>query len=361
MRTIVYAKLSYVIYWKGGFHMKEKIRIAVLGLGRLGYWHAENLSQKIKGAELVAVADPMPGRAEEVARQINVPKWTEDPDEIFEYEKIDAVAIVTPTSTHHEMIKKAALSGKHIFTEKPFTETLEQADEVIKVIKDNNIFCQVGFMKRFDPAYAEAKRRIEAGDIGKPLYFKGITRDGNTPPPEFIKNSGGLYLDFSIHDYDTARFFLHTEVKDVIAHGSVVHHEYVAEHGDVDQALTYLTFQSGAAADIEASRNAKYGYDVRAEIIGTEGAIQIGSMRNHDLFVLKNKNRSHDILPDFATQFADAYLLEMASFIEQLRKDEAPLVNEMDGKIALEIAVAATRSYQNGKKISLNHTELLSN
>ena len=339
--------------------MKESIRIAVLGLGRLGFWHAENLAQKVKGAELVAVADPMPGRAEEVARQIGVEKWTDNPDEIFEDPNIDAVAIITPTSTHHEMIQKAAANGKHIFTEKPITETLEQADDVIEVIQSNNIFCQVGFMRRFDPAYAEAKRRIEAGDIGKPLYFKGLSRDGNTPPPEFIQNSGGLYLDFSIHEYDTARFFLGQEVKEVVAHGSVVQHEYVAEHGDVDQALTYLTFDGGAAADVEASRNAHYGYDIRAEIIGTEGAIQLGSTRNLDMYVLKNKGRTHDILPDFATQFSDAYLLEMVSFIDQLRKGESPLVNEVDGKVALEIAVAATESYKTGKKINLLDKQLI--
>lgn len=334
--------------------MKETIRCAVIGLGRLGYWHAENLAQSVKGAELVAVADPLEGRAEQVARELGVRKWTQNPDEVFEDTEIDAVAIITPTSTHSEMIKKAAIHKKHIFTEKPITETLEQADEVIGIIQMNNVFCQVGFMKRFDPAYVEAKRRIEAGEIGKPLYFKGITRDGNTPPPAFIKNSGGLYLDFSIHDYDTARFFLNAEVKDVTAHGSVVQHEYVKEYNDVDQALTYLTFDSGAAADIEASRNAHYGYDVRAEIIGSEGAIQIGSMRNHDLYVLKNNGRSHDILPDFATQFGDAYLQEMVSFIDQLRKGQAPLVSEMDGKIALEIAVAATESYRSKKTIELN-------
>lgn len=341
--------------------MKEIIRCGVLGLGRLGYWHAENLALKIKGAELVSVADPMPGRAEEVAEQLELPKWSEDPNDILEDPEIDAIIIVTPTSTHYDVIKKAAENRKHIFTEKPITETLEQADAIIDIIQENNVFCQVGFMKRFDPAYAEAKRRIDAGEIGKPLYFKGMTRDGNTPPPEFIKHSGGLYLDFSIHDYDTARFFLGGEVEDVVAHGSVVQHDYVAEHGDVDQALTYLTFDSGAAADIEASRNAHYGYDVRAEIIGTKGAIQIGSMRDHDLYILKDKGRSHDILPDFATQFGDAYLNEMVSFIDQLRRGEAPLVDEIDGKIALEIAIAATESYREDKKITLTEPETLSN
>ncbi|MDR6227172.1 inositol 2-dehydrogenase [Desmospora profundinema] len=331
----------------------RNIRCAVIGLGRLGYWHATNISARVEGAELAAVADLSEGRAEQVATELGVPIWSQNPNDVFEHPAIDAVVIVTPTSTHAEMIKKAAANGKHIFVEKPITQTLQEADEAIEAIRKNQLFCQVGFMRRFDPNYIEAKRRIEAGEIGKPLYFKGITRDGNTPPPEFIKHSGGLYLDFSIHDYDAARFFLGSEVKTVAALGSVVQNQYVAEYNDVDQALTYLTFDSGAAADIEASRNATYGYDIRAEIIGTEGAIQIGSMRHHDIKLLKNQGCTYDILPDFPSQFRDAYLGEMVSFIECLRDNQKPLVDEYDGKIALEISIAATKAYQTGTTVPL--------
>ncbi|SEN20153.1 inositol 2-dehydrogenase [Lihuaxuella thermophila] len=341
--------------------MSKKIRCAVLGLGRLGYWHAENLSRRVKGADLTAVADPLEGRAEQVARELGVPKWFQNPDDVFEDPDIDAVAIVTPTTTHAEMIKKAAASRKHIFVEKPITHTVEEADEVIKAIRDHQVYCQVGFMRRFDPSYVEAKRRIDAGDIGKPIYFKGVTRDGIAPPPNFIQHSGGLFLDFSIHDYDAARFLLGAEVTSVTALGSVVHKQYVAEFNDVDQALTYLTFDSGAAADIEASRNANYGYDIRAEIIGTEGAIQIGNLQHHNLKVLTKKGCTHDIVPDFPSLFMDAYLLEMISFIDCLKNDQKPLVDEYDGKIALEIAVAATKSYREKTTIQLESVHSVSN
>ncbi|SDH94766.1 myo-inositol 2-dehydrogenase [Alteribacillus persepolensis] len=333
--------------------MKETIRCAVLGLGRLGYWHAENLAHKVKGAELAAVADPMDGKAEQVARELGVEKFSQNPDEIFEDPEIDAVAIITPTNTHADMIKKAAAHKKHIFTEKPITETVQQAEEVVEAVQKNNVFCQVGFMRRFDPAYVEAKKRMDAGEIGKPLYFKGVTRDGATPPPEFIKNSGGLYLDFSIHDYDAARFLLDADVNTVTAHGSVLQHTYVKEFGDVDQALTYLTFDTGAAADIEASRNVQYGYDIRAEVVGTHGAIQVGSLKNNNVQVLTSKGSTHDIVPDFPALYSEAYLQEMVSFINCLRKGEKPLVDEMDGKAALEIAAAATKSYQENKTIRL--------
>jgi scyllo-inositol 2-dehydrogenase (NAD+) len=333
--------------------MKEQIRCAVLGLGRLGYWHAENLAHNIKGAKLVSVVDPLDGRAEKVAAELGVEKWSKNPDDVFHDPDIEAVIIVTPTSTHAEMIKKAAQCKKQIFTEKPITQTLEEADEVIRAIRENNVFCQVGFMRRFDAAYAEAKRRIDAGDIGKPLYFKGVTRDGAMPPAEFIKNSGGLYLDFSIHDYDAARFLMGAEVTTVTAHGSVLQHHVVAQFNDVDHALTYLTFDSGGAGDIEASRNVTYGYDIRGEVIGTDGAIQIGSLRYHDVRILTPKGSVHDIIPDFPVRFKDAYLNEMAYFIECLRTNQPPSVNEADGKAALEIAVAATESYRTGKTVQL--------
>ncbi|OYD07404.1 Gfo/Idh/MocA family oxidoreductase [Paludifilum halophilum] len=333
--------------------MSKKIRCGVLGLGRLGYWHAENLARKVQDAELAAVADPLEGRAEQVAEELGVPEWSQNPDDVLENPDLEAVAIVTPTSTHGEMIKKAVANGKHLFVEKPITQTLQEADEVLEAIRNRGVFCQVGFMRRFDLSYAEAKKRIEMGDIGKPIYFKGITRDGQTPPPDFIKHSGGLYLDFSIHDYDAARFLLGAEVTSVAALGNVVEKQYVKEFHDVDQALTYLTFDSGAASDIEASRNAAYGYDIRGEVIGTEGAIQIGSLQHHDLKVLTKKGGTHDIVPDFPSLFQDAYLNEMVSFIECLKNNEKPLVDAYDGKKALEIAVAATKSYQTGTTIRL--------
>lgn len=338
---------------KGCGYVSKKIHCAVLGLGRLGYWHAGNLRYKVKDAELVVVVDPLEGRAKQVAQELEVAKWSRNPDEVIEDPNIDAVVIVTPTTTHAELIKKAAKNGKHIFVEKPITHTLEEADEVIQMIQENQVYCQVGFMKRFDPNYVEAKRRVKAGDIGKPIYFKGITRDGKLPPKDFIQHSGGLFLDFSIHDYDIARFFLEAEATSVTALGSVIDKQYVAEFHDVDQALTYLTFDSGAAADLEASRNAAYGYDVRAEIIGTEGAIQIGSMQHHDLKILTQQGSTHDIYPDFPAQFLDAYHLEMVSFIERLRNNQKPVVDEHDGKVALEIAIKATESYRTKKTIPL--------
>lgn len=337
--------------------MKETIRTAVLGLGRLGYWHAENLVSKVKGAQLVSVADPFEGRAEQVARELSVNKWSQNPNDVFEDDNIDAVVIVTPTSTHADMIKRAAKNGKQIFVEKPLTHTLDEADDVIQVIQEHNVACQVGFMRRFDPAYAEAKRRIEAGDIGKPLYFKAVSRDGNVPPEEFIKHSGGIFLDVAIHDYDLARYLMGQEVTSVTSTGNILmqSNQFMEKYNDVDQAMTYLTFDSGAAGDVETMRIAPYAYDIRGEVVGTEGSIQIGSMRYRDVNILTSKGSTHNLIPDFPTRFKDAYLLEMIDFIDCLRENKKPICTEIDGKVALEIAAAATKSFVSGETVQLNN------
>ncbi|MCM3652283.1 inositol 2-dehydrogenase [Metabacillus litoralis] len=337
--------------------MKETIRTAVLGLGRLGYWHAENLVSKVKGAQLVSVVDPLEGRAEQVARELGVGSWSQNPNDIFEDDSIDAVVIVTPTSTHADMISRAARHGKHIFVEKPLTHTLDEADEVIKVIGETNVSLQVGFMRRFDPAYAEAKKRIAAGDIGTPIYFKGVSRDGNVPPEEFIKHSGGIFLDIAIHDYDIARYLMGQEIASVTSTGNILmnSNKFMEKYNDVDQAMTYFTFDSGAAGDIETMRIAPYAYDIRGEVVGTEGSIQIGSMRYHDVKVLTSKGSIHDLIHDFPTRFKDAYLLEMVHFIDSLRKGTKPICTEIDGKAALEIASAATKSFITGETVELNN------
>lgn len=332
--------------------MKDAIRCAVLGLGRLGRLHAENLAVRIKGARLDWVVDPMPGIAEKTAADLGA-RGSMDPEEVFRDDKVDAVIIATPTSTHGELIRKAAEAGKHIFVEKPLALSLQETEEAMRVIARHNVMCQVGFMRRFDPAYAEAKRQIAAGAIGKPIYFKGVSRDPGAPPPQFIEQSGGIFLDMSIHDYDIARFLMGAEVTSVLAGGSILFHEFMAQYRDVDQAVTYLTFDSGAAGDIEGSRNAFYGYDIRGEVMGTEGSIVIGSLKYHDIQIMSFKGNRHDIVPAFPERFKDAYELELLHFVRCLMTGETPSVGAHDGKRALEIALAAKLSFEKGEKVDL--------
>jgi len=333
--------------------MRNEIRCAAIGLGRLGFQHAEIVHSRIKSAKLVKVVSARRESAEKAAAELGGVPWTTDPDEVFADPDIDAVLINSPTDTHAAYIREAARHGKHIFVEKPIAPTVEEAVEAAKAVREYGVLCQVGFMRRFDPAYAEAKRRIEAGHIGKPIYFKGVSRDPVSPPEAYIRHSGGIFLDLAIHDFDIARYLIGSEVKAVRSMGSIQLHPFMADCNDVDQALTYLTFESGAAGDVESSRNAGYGYDIRGEVVGTEGTLQIGSLRCGDLNLLSPQGRSHRIVPEFATRFREAFELELTHFIECLRTGRRPDCTAEDGIRALEIARAATESYLSGKEVAI--------
>jgi len=328
-----------------------KVRCAVLGLGRLGYWHAENLAHRIPQAELLMVVDTRKELAEKIAAELGVPSHSSNPDEAFRRSDIDAVVIVTPTSTHADLIVRAASHGKHIFVEKPITQTLEEADRAIEAVRRHNVFCQVGFMRRFDPAYREAWKRIRNGDIGKPIYFKGTSRDGNVPHASFIATSGGIFLDVAIHDYDIARFLMGSEIESVLATGNVLVNDFLKEYQDVDQGMTILRFSDGSAGDVETMRIAPYGYDIRGEVIGTEGVIRIGSIRRHDIDIYTYMGKSYELIPDFPSRFKDAYLLEMVHFIESIANNTKPSCTEEDGRTALRVAIAATESFRTGREV----------
>lgn len=306
----------------------------------------ENLATQIREARLTAVVDALKDRARQTAEDFDIPKWYTDPSQVFADPDIDAVIIATPNDTHTPLVIEAAHQGKHVFVEKPLTTDLDDADRIIRVIEETGVICQVGFMRRFDPAYAYAKERIRRGDIGEPIYFKGISRDPFAPPEEYVRSSGGIFMDMSIHDYDIARFLMDSEVETVTAHGRVLVNHFMKEIGDVDQALTYLTFTSGAAGDIEGCRNAGYGYDIRAEVIGTEGSLSVGSLRHHDVVLLNSNGGTQDIVPNFLDRFREAYVREMEAFIRCVQTGERPAVTAEDGKAALAIAQSATRSFR---------------
>ncbi|MFC0469062.1 Gfo/Idh/MocA family oxidoreductase [Halalkalibacter kiskunsagensis] len=333
--------------------MSKKVRTAVFGLGRLGYWHAVNVA-KSRNAELVALCDVNLEAAEKIAAELDVPSFTNNPEEIFQDDQIEAVVVASPTNTHFDLLSKASATGKAIFVEKPLTIDLQEAFEIKKILESNNTICQVGFMRRFDPAYDAAKKRIDAGDIGKPIYFRGISRDPVAPHESFIEHSGGLFIDVAIHDFDIARYLMNSEVSSVSSHGRVLKYPFMEKYGDVDQSLTYMEFATGAAGDAEASRNAYYGYDIRAEVIGTEGSIFIGNLRQHDIQVLTKAGNTHDILPDFPTRFTDAYSLELEDFFRVVIEKAVPRVTVEDGVKALEIAYAATEAFKTGQKVDLS-------
>lgn len=333
--------------------MLEKVHCAVLGLGRMGWSHAKNLATRIAGADLIAVADLMDGRAAEFARQQSIPFFTSDIESVLQNPDVDAVVIATPTPTHAALIQAAIAEQKAIFVEKPITLSLEEAAVLTQLVKTSHAYCQVGFMRRFDPAYRAAKEQLKKGAIGKPLYFKAVSRDPYCPPASYIEESGRIFADMSVHDFDIARFLMEEEILEVTAMGGIVHNTFMQSSGDVDQALTFVRFASGALGDIEGSRIAGYGYDIRAEVVGTEGTLQIGTLRHHDIKLLNRSGSISDIVPDFVERFADAYYFEMVDFIECLQQGLQPSVTVEDGYRALAIAAAATQSFDEGHPVQV--------
>lgn len=333
--------------------MGKKVRVAVIGLGRLGYWHAVNIS-KMSNTDLVSVCSSTEERVKKIAEELDVPQYTSDPNDIFNDESIDAVVIATSTASHYSLLKGAIKAQKAIFVEKPITIDIDEAKEIVKLVEENNTFCQVGFMRRFDPAYSEAKKRITSGDIGEPIYFRGISRDPEAPHEKFIKTSGGIFVDVAIHDFDIARYLMNDEITFVHAHGEILKNPFMKQYEDIDQSLTYLQFSSGAIGDVEASRNAHYGYDIRAEVIGTEGSLFIGNHDHHAVHLLTKNGKSHNIMPDFPSRFKEAYELEIVDFIRAIQAGDAPSITAEDGLKALKVSLAARESFRNNIGVSIH-------
>lgn len=331
------------------------VRIGLIGAGRMGTALAHHLALNVAAADFVAIADPNPATAAELAQRCRVEYVYANHNDMLAQADLDAVVVVTPTSTHVEVIKAAAAAGKHIFTEKPLALTLAGCDEAIAAVDRAGVKMQVGFMRRFDPAYVAAKRKIDEGAIGRPVMFKSIGRDPWRTSLEYARreNSGGLILDMAIHDFDAARWLMGSEVERVYSEGDCLVFPELAEVGDIDNAVVNLKFANGAIGNVDVSRNAIYGYDIRTEVIGSEGSLMIGSLQQTAVQLLTRNNVSHDTIPGFMARFAGAYAAELQDFVAAIEAGREPAVGGSDARAATAIGVAATRSLDEGRPVSL--------
>ncbi len=335
-------------------------RLGLIGAGRMGEVFAHHLTYNIAEAEFAAVADVNIEAAQRLAARYGAAQYYGDYAELLEREDIDAVVIVTPTNTHHKVIVDAARAGKHIFSEKPLALTLEGCDEAIAAVKAAGVKLQVGFMRRYDPGYLAAKKKIEEGVIGDPVMFKSVGRDPDRPHLEFAKrvNSGGLIMDMGIHDFDLARWLMGSEVARVYSEGECLVFPELKEVEDIDNAVVSLKFENGAVGSIDVSRNAVYGYDIRTEVMGSEGSLYISKDINTPLLVKTRAGVTHDTVPFFMDRFAEAFAAEMRDFIACLEEDREPAITGEDGRRATAIAVAATLSLDEGRVVSLSELGL---
>jgi scyllo-inositol 2-dehydrogenase (NAD+) len=321
-----------------------RINCGVIGLGRLGFRHAQNLAGRIANAKLVGVADPVKGARDNFTAQFSGIEAYEDYHDLIKRKDIDAILIASATNTHCGIIIDTLNEGKPIFCEKPITLDLEEAAKVRKCLAAAKGYLMVGFMRRFDDAYMLGKKNIDSGNIGEPVFVNCISRDPAGPPVDYAKASGGLVLDMSIHDIDLVRWFLGGDVKRVFAQGGVLMCPELKPIGDIDHINIEFEYKNGHLANLEASRNARYGYDIRTEVICTKGAVFIGDLRQTACMVLNKNGSLTDTIPEFKTRFDKAYLNEIEHFVADIINERESSVTLEDGIAAVELAFASNKA-----------------
>lgn len=336
--------------------MPARLKIGGIGLGRMGQLYARTLATQIAGAQLYAVAEPDEQLRTALTDELGVAHSFAHVQELLALPELDALVIATPTHTHAELVIAAARAGKAIFCEKPLALTLEETQNVLNVVAETSVPLQVGFMRRFDAAYMKARALISEGRIGRPVTFKSIGRDPFCPRKEFADPalSGGLILDMGIHDFDLARWLMASEVERVSAEGTLLVCDQLKDVGDIDNAVINLRFTDGALGNVEVSRNAFYGYDIRTEVLGSEGAVIIGTQQHTSVVLLTRSGAQHDVVPYLLERFGDAYRAQIQHFVDCLRNGHTPSVSGADALAALEIGVAATRAYQTSRIVALD-------
>jgi len=338
----------------------SSIRVCVIGAGRAGQVHANSLVNHLPGAELVAIVDTRAAQRHEVAARYGVNRTFETLREALEKSAFDAVVITTPTFTHRALVGEAAAAGRHIFCEKPMALSLRDCDEMMAAAERAGVILQLGFMRRFDPAFEAAAARIEAGDIGRPMLIKSLTHGPGLPPAwaHDLSASNGMLAEVNSHDWDTIRWLafsdpvrVYTEVANFkgAAYGVQAQEFY-------DCALALVRFESGALASISGVCPCEYGYDARVEIVGEKGLLQIGTLEGQPVIVCTSREQGliSPVFRSWPERFADAYVREMRHFLDCIREARRPRVTGEDGRWAVASVLAATKSFREGRPVEIS-------
>ncbi len=328
--------------------------VALFGAGRIGRIHAANLAA-LPGVKLKTVSDPMPESAREVAA-LHGAAVAPSIESIFADASIDAVVIASPTTTHSDLITRAAVARKHIFCEKPVDLSVARAEACAAAVKAAGVACMIGFQRRFDPTFNEAKLRISRGEIGTPEMLVITSRDPGAPPVSYIQQSGGIFRDMLIHDFDVFRWILGNSGEDeaawLSATGSCLTDPAVGQAGDIDSAAVTIRTQAGRLCQINASRRAAYGYDQRFEVLGSTGLLACGNHKPSEVTQMDAAGVKTDKPEAFFLQrYKEAYRLEVTHFFEQLQSGGAFRTTVHDGVAAQKLADAAAQSLESGQAV----------
>jgi myo-inositol 2-dehydrogenase/D-chiro-inositol 1-dehydrogenase len=334
--------------------MKGRLKVGLIGAGRIGRVHAENLVYRIPEADLVAVADIFVEASERLAAELGVTAY-QDHRRILEDERVDAVLICSSTNTHAQFIEDAAGAGKQIFCEKPIALDLGKIDRALAAVEQAGVKLQIGFNRRFDPSFRRVHEIVAAGEIGEPHILRITSRDPAPPPIEYVRVSGGIFLDMTIHDFDMARFLMGRDVESVYTAGEVLVDPAIGQAGDVDTAVITLHFENGALGVIDNSRQAVYGYDQRVEVFGSGGLVTADNDYANSARI-SDAQRVHRDLPlnFFMERYTESYANEIRAFVECIVQDTLPPVTGLDGRIPVVMGYAAQKSLAEGRPVRLD-------
>jgi myo-inositol 2-dehydrogenase/D-chiro-inositol 1-dehydrogenase len=332
----------------------KKINVALAGLGRIGKIHLKNLSRNFPEIKVVAVMDVF-DESKTIADEFNVPVFVKDFDELLAVPGLDAVVICSPTDTHADYVVKAAKAGKQIFCEKPLDLSLERVKEVLAIVKESGVKLMLGFNRRFDPEFKKIRQLVTNDAIGDVQIVKITSRDPGPPPVSYVKVSGGMFLDMTIHDFDMARYISGKQVKEVFAKATVKIDPEIGQAGDVDTAIITLTFEDDSMAVIDNCRKAVYGYDQRLEVFGSKGMAQAENNfpNNHKLYTATGV--SGDLpLHFFLERYDASYNQEIREFIDALVTGGKMPVDGTDGLLSMAVALAAKKSVTENRPVKIS-------
>jgi myo-inositol 2-dehydrogenase/D-chiro-inositol 1-dehydrogenase len=333
------------------------LRIGVIGVGRIGRMHAELLARRVPGAAVTMVHDVREDSALDVAGTLGVVAAGEV-DELLGAADVDAVAICSSTDTHADLIVAAAQAGKAIFCEKPVSLDLVDVDRALAAVDAAGVLFQIGFNRRFDPAHAAVAAAVAGGEVGEPQLVRISSRDPAPPPVEYIRVSGGIFLDMTIHDFDMARFVTGSEVVEVYARGGVRIDPAIGDAGDVDTAVVLLEHANGCLTTIDNSRQAVYGYDQRVEVFGSAGMAASENPLAHSALVRSETGTRAATLPYFyLDRYIPSYLREWEAFVRAVSAGETPSVTGRDARAPLVIGMAAWRSLREGRSVRIEEIQ----
>lgn len=339
--------------------MNKKLKIGIIGAGRIGKLHAENIINNFKDIEIKAIADIYASKIEDWAKNLGINNVYEDYHEILNDEEIGAVLICSSTNTHAKITIEAANVGKHIFCEKPIDFDVKKIKEALDAVDKAGIKFQIGFNRRFDHNFSKVRKLVEDGSIGNPHIIKVTSRDPQAPPIEYVKVSGGMFIDMTIHDFDMVRYLSGSEVEEVYTNAAVLVDPQIGEAGDVDTAIITLKFKNGAIGVIDNSRSAAYGYDQRVEVFGSLGAVTV----SNDTDTSAVLHTADGIVSDkpkyfFLERYKDSFVAEMKEFFDAIINDTNTPVTGIDGLKPVLIGMAAKKSYDENRPVKIEEIEI---